>query len=105
MYCKCLDEKIPLCLTTYNHIISLVHLLKDGDDERNVLLINVLKDIAKAGLKPNVKTLTAALKCVSYMSSNKNLALSLLAEFKTLNIVPNLGSYYYLLKTFCHGST
>lgn len=102
-----MDNKIPISVTTYNQLIQIVPILKDNNEERKVTLLSFLQDMAKSGVKPNVGTLNAALKCVSTFSiqgTAKELALSLIAEFKTIDIEPCLASYYYILLIFCRPS-
>lgn len=107
LYQECLKKKIPLHVTTYNHMINLTNLLKDNTEERKVLILNFYTTMAENGVKPDVGTLNAALKCASMFPQQaitKAFALSLLTEFKKIGVEPSLATYYYLLLIFCRQS-
>lgn len=107
LYQDCLTKNIPLSVTTYNYIIQLTPLLKDKVPEHKVLILTLLQNMAKDGVKPNLGTLNATLKSISTFSSQgaaKELALSLIAEFESLGIEPGLAAYYYILLIFCRES-
>lgn len=88
-------------------MIQLSNLLKDNSEERKVVILNFFKTMDQNGVKPNVGTLNAALKCVSLFPQQdiaKAFSLSLLAEFKSIKVEPSLTTYYYLLLIFCRES-
>lgn len=63
--------------------------------------------MAQVGIKPDVRTLNAILESISripiYRLARER-ALQVLADFKTIQVNPSLGSYFYLLKIFCRES-
>lgn len=70
-------------------------------------MTNILDKIRQAGLKPNLGTLNSTLFCLSTMGHSKMtkvFTLRTLREFKELGIEPSLGSWYYVLITFCKDS-
>ncbi|XP_014206559.1 protein PTCD3 homolog, mitochondrial [Copidosoma floridanum] len=104
LYNECVQKRIPLATSTYNHVITLVPVLKDNNEDRKILLTSLLQAMTKNGVKPNIGTLNAVLKSLSTFTVQlmaKEFSLSLLAEFKSININPSLASYYYLLLIFC----
>lgn len=88
----------------YNSLIRVANFLKESYELRWRLVVNLLLEMNKAGLKPNLGTLNAVLQVLSTMGGSKmakDNILKVLREFKELCIEPSLGSYYFLLITFC----
>lgn len=107
MYEECLQKNIPLSTTTYNYILQVVPTLKDSNEERKLLLTTVLRNMAKNKVMPNIGTLNSALKSLATFTNQliaKEFSLSLIADFKSINVQPSLASYYYLLLIFCRQS-
>ncbi|XP_023243642.1 protein PTCD3 homolog, mitochondrial-like, partial [Centruroides sculpturatus] len=64
----------------------------------------LLFEMAKEGLMPNLCTMNAVLDVISRfgrIQNAKSLSLEVLTEMKHLNIVPSLGTWYYMLTIFC----
>ncbi|KAK7874266.1 hypothetical protein R5R35_006301 [Gryllus longicercus] len=104
LYEECLEKNIILHTETYNSLIRVVHFLKEGFEHRWKLVQELLEEMAKKNIHPNVGTLNAVLEAVSTLPNqrqSKEYALRTLSEFKALNIQPTLASYYFLLITFC----
>ncbi|KAJ8922045.1 hypothetical protein NQ315_008686 [Exocentrus adspersus] len=104
LYEEAQNKGLVLSTNTYNSLIRVVNFLKEQYDMRWVLIVNLLTDMNKLGLKPNLATLNAILQALSTMGGGnaaKDNALKTLREFKKLGIEPSLGSYYFLLVTFC----
>ncbi|XP_012283208.1 protein PTCD3 homolog, mitochondrial [Orussus abietinus] len=106
LYAECKEKNIPLSITTYNYLIATIPNFKYIMEERKELLWEMLKEINTNGIKPNVRTLNAALKVVTAASTtysqklSKDLVRKLLTEFKNIGIKPSLASYYYVLQAF-----
>ncbi|CAG9853906.1 unnamed protein product [Phyllotreta striolata] len=94
-----------LVLTTdaYNSLIRVTNFLKESADKRLDFITNILSDMNKCGVAPNLGTLNAVLHSLSSMGSNRSareFLMGLLSEFRTLGIEPSLGSWYYVMITF-----
>lgn len=93
-----------LSTDTYSSLVRVVNFLKESYEMRWGLVVNLLSEMNEAGLKPTLHTMNAVLQALSTMGGGKmakDNALKTLREFKDLGIEPSLGSYYYLLITFC----
>ncbi|XP_076678408.1 small ribosomal subunit protein mS39 isoform X2 [Andrena cerasifolii] len=104
LYEQCKKENIPLNVTTYNYVIGLI---PDHYEENNLkrkdILYSILVSMDKEGIRPNVRTLNAALKVAASISSRndaENLVKHLFVEFKRLNIKFSLASYYHAIRVF-----
>ncbi|XP_015432428.1 PREDICTED: protein PTCD3 homolog, mitochondrial [Dufourea novaeangliae] len=104
LYLKCEKEKVPLNVNTYNYIISQIPVNAEANDSVIVdILYNLLQSMNQRGILPNVRTLNAALKVassVSTLSTAEQLVKHLFIEFKRLNIKFSLGSFYYAIVVF-----
>lgn len=72
-----------------------------------VLLQETLTNMIRLGVKPTVETLNAILSTISRMPiyrMAREKALQIVADFKSIGVMPSLGTYFYLLKTFCKES-
>ncbi|CAH0552989.1 unnamed protein product [Brassicogethes aeneus] len=89
---------------TYNSLIAVSNYLKEGYDQRWSFAFDLLSDLNRANLKPNLGTLNSVLKTLSTMGTGrvtKTYTLQVLREFKDIGIEPCLASWYYVLITFC----
>lgn len=62
-----------------------------------------LRNMAHAGIKPNVRTLNSVLETVASMPIDRvarGHALQYLADFKSIDVKPSLASYFWILKIF-----
>ena len=118
---------MTLDVETFNAVLSIVNFLRENAESRielmkvipfelNLMLVcyvglidyvclqDILIQMNKQGLRPNIGTLNSSLESVCF-NSNKRLAketaLQLVAEFDRLGVKPSLGTYYYLLACFC----
>lgn len=101
------SKEIPLQTETYNSLIAVTHFLKESYELRWSFVLDMLSIMNKNNLAPNLGTLNAILETLSTMGGNKNTrdyVMSVLAEFKKLNIEPCLASWYYVLIVFCKES-
>lgn len=69
-------------------------------------LFDILNTINKKRIKPNVRTLNAALKTIhiSQSKSDEDIAYCLLMDFKRMNIEFSLASYYCIMLIFTQNS-
>ncbi|XP_030751903.1 protein PTCD3 homolog, mitochondrial [Sitophilus oryzae] len=98
------QKGLVLNIDTYNSLIRVANFLKEGYELRWTYVINILQAINSAGIKPNLGTLNAVLHTLSTMGTSQNvkdLTLKTLRQFKDLGIEPCLGSWYYVLITYC----
>uniref|UniRef100_A0A1A9V273 Small ribosomal subunit protein mS39 n=1 Tax=Glossina austeni TaxID=7395 RepID=A0A1A9V273_GLOAU len=101
---EALEKQFSVDTTTFNSVLSVVNFLKDTADLRWELCKDLLHQMNRLQLKPDLGTLNALLECISSFGNFKlarQSALQVLSEFKRLGVTPNLGSYYYLLIIFC----
>ncbi|KAJ8928158.1 hypothetical protein NQ314_019305 [Rhamnusium bicolor] len=98
------QKGLVLSTNTYNSLLRVVNFLKESYDMRWSLVVNLLTDMNKAGLKPNLGTLNSVLYALSTMGGGKDakeVVLQILREFKDIGIEPSLASWYYVLITYC----
>lgn len=104
LYQESREKGLPICTNTYNSLIQVASFLKEGYDLRWKLVQDLLTSMAHEGLKPNTATLNAVLETLSTMSGykfTKKYVLQTLVEFKNLGVEPTLGSWYFVLITYC----
>lgn len=104
LYQETQEKGIPLDVDTYNSLLRIVCYLKDSSEMRWTLTEELLTNMHRQGVRPNLGTLNATLETLSRLGSwreAKKLALQVLAEMKGLGVEPSLASYYYLLVIFC----
>lgn len=91
---------------TYNSLIMTTPFLREDYEKRWSFVVDMLNNIKRAKLKPNLGTLNATLYVLSTNSTgfSKQLTLDTLAEFKSVGIEPSLASWNYVLATFCRES-
>ncbi|XP_033174927.1 protein PTCD3 homolog, mitochondrial isoform X3 [Bombus impatiens] len=96
LYDECKEKDIPLNITTYNYLLTLIpenfgykHELKMKH------LLDILNTINKKRIKPNVRTLNAALRMMK--KNDEDIAFRLIMDFKRMNIKFSLASYYYII--------
>ncbi|EFX86877.1 hypothetical protein DAPPUDRAFT_221711 [Daphnia pulex] len=91
-------------LMTYNSILKISGIIRE-DGEYIITLINdILTSMAHAGIKPDVRSLNAALQSISRMPITRvarEKASRLMSDFKSIGVQPSLGTYTSLLKIFC----
>lgn len=93
-----------LSTEAYNSVIAVVNFLKEDYEMRWSLIVSLLSEMNQMHIKPNLRTLNATLHSLSAMGgsqSTRDSVLRVLKEFKTLEIEPSLGSWYYVLIIFC----
>ena len=116
-------------LTTFNSIFRVAGIIRqDGEfliqlidvwisrlccvQEGMILIISLcfqetLKSMVRLGVKPDVRTLNAILESITRIPiyrMAREIALQVLADFKSIGVSPSLGSYYYFLRIFCRES-
>lgn len=104
LYEEAQQKKLILPTETYNSILKVVNFLKESFELRWSFIVNLLTDMNKTGVKPDLRTLNAILQSLSTMGNASNIkdtVLQVLREFKDLGIEPSLGSWYNVLITFC----
>lgn len=104
LYQEALDKGVEVDTPTFNAMISICNMLKDSAELRWESAQEFLKTMKDRNVMPNLGTLNALLQNISTIGSSKlarGSALRTLSEFKRLGIEPSLGSWYYVLTTFC----
>ncbi|XP_071865828.1 small ribosomal subunit protein mS39 [Bombus fervidus] len=103
LYHECKEKDIPLNITTYNYLLMRIPELFGHKSELQIEhLFDVLNAINKKRIKPNVRTLNAALRVIrfSQLKNGEDIAKRLLMDFKRMNIKFSLASYYYIMLIF-----
>lgn len=99
------QKGLELNTDTYNSIIEVAGFLKESGEMRWQLCNDMLQQMNKAKLLPNLGTLNACMSTISTIGNSRlsrNAALSVLSEFKNnLNITPSLATWYFVLSIFC----
>ncbi|XP_028132318.2 protein PTCD3 homolog, mitochondrial [Diabrotica virgifera virgifera] len=98
------QKGLVLSPNTYNSLLKVANFLKESFEMRWTFIVNLLADMNRAGVKPNLGTMNAILHSLSTMGRGKSVreyALQVLAEFRGLGVEPSLGSWYYVLITYC----
>ncbi|XP_031842745.1 small ribosomal subunit protein mS39 [Nomia melanderi] len=101
LYQKCIEDNIPLNVTTHNYVIRIHSELFQIVDYDS--LLNILRRMNDKGITPNVRTLNAALYALSKLpdlEQAKTLAIHLLIEFKRLKVKLSLASYMHTIAIF-----
>ncbi|XP_043600348.1 protein PTCD3 homolog, mitochondrial isoform X2 [Bombus pyrosoma] len=103
LYHECKEKDIALNITTYNYLLALIPEVFGYKHELKMEhFFDILNTINKKRVKPNVRTLNAALKVVnvSQMKNDEAIAHRLLMDFKRMNIKFSLATYYYIMLIF-----
>lgn len=104
LFQEALTKGIKLNVGTFNSILQVSCFIKESSELRWEHTTEILNLMASNNVMPNLETLNAVLFTISstgtYKFAKQN-ALKTLSEFKNLNIVPSLASWYYLLIIFC----
>lgn len=106
MYQECEEKDIPLNITTYNYLLMLIpENFNHKCEPAMKCLFDILNAINKKRIKPNVRTLNAALSVViKTQKSNVDITHRLLMDFKRMNIKFSLATYYYMILIFTQNS-
>ncbi|XP_033343654.1 protein PTCD3 homolog, mitochondrial [Bombus vosnesenskii] len=99
LYDECKEKDIPLNITTYNYLLTLIPENFGYNHELKMKhLLDILNRINKKRIKPNVRTLNAALNVIRIqMKNGEDIAFRLIMDFKRMNIKFSLASYYYII--------
>ncbi|KAL1122507.1 hypothetical protein AAG570_002838, partial [Ranatra chinensis] len=103
LYLESTQENVLITIEAFNALLSKVCFLKEGHDLIWNLTMDLLADMNRRKIRPNIGTLNAVLEMLSTISTNNNAqsnALAIIAELKQLDIEPSLASYYHLLNIF-----
>ena len=98
------SKGIILSIDTFAAIIRVSNFIKEGYEQRWDFIVDILNRAKMAELRPNLNLLNSILKVLSTMGISqhtKQHCLATIREFKDLGIEPSLGSWYYVLITFC----
>lgn len=98
---ECQENNIPLSIKAYNSIISIVSILREGDDKAKSLIADIYKAMAMNGVTPNIHTFNAALNVASMFKNKRiilNFTLNIFADIAKFKLKPTLTTYYYVLR-------
>lgn len=101
-------KDMPVDTATYNATIVSQLQIFPGPEERWTSVEKLLQLMNERQVPPNVHTMNAILEVLRHGGRyewQRQKALSVLAEFKVLNIEPSLGSWTIILKIFCKERT
>ncbi|XP_014661679.1 PREDICTED: protein PTCD3 homolog, mitochondrial-like [Priapulus caudatus] len=98
------DKGFEVDLSTYNAILSIANFLREGNEQKLQLAKDLMLQMETQDIRPDLTTINAVLELLSKFGNWKlarGQSLSVLAEMKRLGIEPSLGSYYFVLMTWC----
>ncbi|GFT27880.1 protein PTCD3 homolog, mitochondrial [Trichonephila clavipes] len=104
LFAELKEKGLPATTEAYNGLLSVSTYVKENSEMRWEYALQLLGMMSTEGLKPNLYTMNAMLALLSQNSRwrrSLQLSLRVLAEMRKLKIEPSLGTYYYLLTTFC----
>lgn len=81
--------------------MSLVPLLREGDDKPKTLIADIYRAMAANGIAPNIYTFNAAFHTAATLRNNRiaiDFARNMLADMAKFNLKPSLTTYYYVLR-------
>lgn len=98
-----LAKNIAVDVESYNSLLNCVNFLKESTELRWEMLLDLLNIMKSQKVEPNLGTLNACLNSVRLMGGKmtREYCLSILTEFKRLNIEPSLASWTFVLHIFC----
>lgn len=94
------QKGFPLNTDTYNSIIRVTTILRDSNQKRLEFIMKIMADLKESGLKPNIGTLNAAMEVLAASKSDRvcrGYMLSLINEFRGIDIEPSLATWYFAL--------
>ncbi|KAJ8269416.1 hypothetical protein COCON_G00120230 [Conger conger] len=96
-----LNDRLTADVHTFNALISAAPNVRQFFHERSNLILELLQQMEKQKVRPNLLTFNAVLKSLRECGSlGRTQALLTLAEMKALHIEPSLATYYYVLDIF-----
>ncbi|CAL1673783.1 unnamed protein product [Lasius platythorax] len=101
LYTECQENNIPLSIDGYNSIISMVPMLREGDDKARIMITDIYKALATNGIIPNIHTFNAALNAASTFRNNRltlDFTCSVFADITKFKLKPSLTTYYHVLR-------
>lgn len=104
IYEEMVAKDVPIDTNTYNALIAGQYQLYPIFEQRWESVEKLLRHMNECQVAPNVQTMNAILDIVRSGGSyavQRQKALSVLAEFKSLNIEPRVGTWAMILKIFC----
>lgn len=103
LYMKTRNENKPLTLGAYNSLLEIVPYTRESAQSRHEFMVELLEQIANAGLHPTLTTFNRSFAVISrspHWKFAKNEAKKLLNEMRELHIKPSLAIYYHILRIF-----
>lgn len=101
LYDESQGKNIALSIDGYNALMSLIPMLKQGDDKSKSLVMDIYRAIAANGITPNICTFNAALNVATVMKTNRTVldfTRNILADITKFKLKPSLTTYYYMLR-------
>ncbi|XP_048268623.1 protein PTCD3 homolog, mitochondrial isoform X3 [Bombus terrestris] len=103
LYHECKEKNILLNITTCNYLLALIPETFGYKHELKMeRFFDILDTINKKRIKPNIKTLNAALHVivVAQLKNDEDIAQRLFMDFKRMNIEFSPATYYYMILIF-----
>ncbi|KAF2366059.1 MyTH4 domain [Trinorchestia longiramus] len=90
---------LALDVDTLNSLLLTVPLRHEGYEERQQIIIGLLKSMASQGQRPNLQTLNNCLQVLANTAfdKRKGFSLELVAEMVRHGVKPSLATYFYLI--------
>ncbi|KAM9062377.1 pentatricopeptide repeat domain-containing protein 3, mitochondrial isoform X1 [Sarcophilus harrisii] len=101
VYTDLLNNRLRADVHTFNALIDASASVRDRNEEKWTLVLDLLRQMTEQKVKPNLQTFNAIFRVLRKLPYfGKVLALQTLCEMKALNIEPSLSTYHYILEIF-----
>ncbi|XP_074141761.1 small ribosomal subunit protein mS39 isoform X2 [Sminthopsis crassicaudata] len=101
VYTDLLNNRLRADVHTFNALIEASASVRDRNEEKWNLVLDLLKQMTEQKVKPNLQTFNAILRVLRKLAYfGKVPALQTLCEMKALNVEPSLSTYHYILEIF-----
>ena len=104
LYQSAVAENAPIDVQTFNAIINIAGVVKQGYEPTWDLILEILTTMSAKGVQPDLCTLNNCLQQLSNMNGFKprqKFAFQLVEEMKSVGVNPSLASYHFLLHMCC----
>ncbi|XP_024881775.1 protein PTCD3 homolog, mitochondrial [Temnothorax curvispinosus] len=101
LYDESQGKKIPLSIDGYNAVMSMVPMLRQGEEKSKSLVMEIYRAMAANGITPNIHTFNAALNIATTIKTNRvalDFVSNILADIMKFELKPSLTTYFYLLR-------
>lgn len=101
MYTECQEKNVPISINAYNGVLSMVSMLREGEDKAKTLVADIYKTMATNGITPNIHTFNAALNVASTFRNRRvtlDFTRNIFADIAQFKLKPTLTTYLFVLR-------